>query len=95
MKWIRFRETWAHGHTEWHWKYFSNSVSYDDIQEEFDEMAQEYYWTDKFRSIEWEEAEVPEDVLDERIRLAESGIEIAKRKLALLLTFKNNRNSRK
>jgi hypothetical protein len=57
MKWLKFRETWAWGCSEWKYRplYLSRIPKEDrvEIKEEMNDLADEYNYSDKFRGIEW------------------------------------------
>lgn len=54
-RWFRFRENHAASHGTWEYVESSEEL----MREKADAVASSYWWTDKFRGLEWEAIDFP------------------------------------
>lgn len=61
MKFLKYRDTWSYGNSEWEFILISSIDDYDKelLQERVDYLNAENNWSDKFRGIEYEVVDYP------------------------------------
>jgi hypothetical protein len=66
--WIRWRHTFAEGPGDWTWEEISSQKTLESWLDAMKwNLQREYDWSDHYRGVEAEIAEVPEDVLLHKI----------------------------
>lgn len=86
--WIRYREMFAWGYTEWKFIFVPISgLTEEEVNEWLKEQDLISNWSDKFREFEWEETKPPSDIIHEEIISAQSEIKYLYKKINLLKTM--------